>query len=204
MSSHSESPSELEQAFAAFIEAEAQVPDDLPPDASSIDSTTMDSTLARQAVSDAALERLFAAMPQPVPAADFAGQVLRRAGVLRQRLIHRDLGWRGRTATAAAFTLVMLGTFWTLPAAFHLLSGFQLGSAFSALANVFSFLISALGDAFALAERFAQIGRILWLILTSPKVVLTLTVCAALTLLMGRWLAHLLSVPRSSLHVAAR
>ncbi|MEO1366377.1 MAG: hypothetical protein AAFX50_04310 [Acidobacteriota bacterium] len=188
---------ELERAVAAFLDAESRVPAGdhraAPPGAPGGPGTAdLDAVRA-----DRALSALFAALPTPTPSRAFADQVLAR---VHGRLRPRDLDWRGRVATAAAFGLVVVGSYWILPIALGLAAGFEPAAVAGFIGGLIAFVVGAVGDALAVANRLTSIGRVLWLILTSPEVMATLTVCATLTLVMGRWLAHLLAVPRSSLH----
>lgn len=196
---------ELERAVAAFLDAESRVPalgaradDDGRAEAVDIEGATEPSADLPAARADRALTALFAALPTPTPSRAFADQVLARVG---GRLRRRDLDRRGRIATAAAFILVVVGSYWILPVALGLAAGFDLAAVAGVFSGLIAFLAGAAADALAMANRLTSIGRVLRLILTSPEVVFTLTACAALTLVMGRWLAHLLAIPRSSLHV---
>ncbi|MEM8995189.1 MAG: hypothetical protein AAGF23_10415 [Acidobacteriota bacterium] len=189
---------ELERAAAAFLDAESRVPDlasGAPADGPG-DSVTADLASAR---AERALVALFAALPTPAPSRAFADRVLAK---VHGRFQPRDLDWRGRVATAAAFTLVVVGAYWILPIALGLAASFDLAAVAGVVSGLVAFLAGAVGDALTVANRLTSVGRVLWLILTSPEAISTLTACAALTLVMGRWLAHLLSIPRSSLHAA--
>ena len=177
---------ELETATGAFLDAERRI-DASRPDAGPVGE------------SEQALFALFANLPEVAPRPDFAAAVLRRAGIER-----RDFGWQGQVATAMAYLLVLAGAVWLLPVVVGLLGQFELSAALKAMVDLFTFVVARIGDLVAFSQKLAGFGRVLWLILTSPPVVLVTTLCAALTLLMGRWLATLLAVPRSSLHAAVR
>ena len=177
---------ELDAAAGAFLDAERRI------DAS-------DPGTGPVGESEQALFALFAALPDMAPHPNFASAVLRSAGIER-----RDFGWQGQVATAMAYLLVLAGAVWLLPMVVGLLGQFELSAALKAMVDLFTFVVARIGDLVTLSQRLAGFGRVLWLILTSPPVVLVSTLCAALTLLMGRWLATLLAVPRSSLHAAVR
>lgn len=190
---------DLESAARAFLDAERQIDAPDGPAELAASEAARSEAVSETARSEEALFALFAALPDAAPVPGFATAVLQRSGLVR-----RDLGWGARLATAMAYALVLAGAVWVVPPAAGMLAQLELSAALKALVDAFTFLAARLGDLVMLGQRLAGFGRVLWLILASPPVVLASTLCAALTLLMGRWLAALLAVPRSSLHVAAR
>ncbi|MCG8458044.1 MAG: hypothetical protein MI919_17340 [Holophagales bacterium] len=158
----------------------------------------------RRADSDSAVEEalfgLFASLPGPEPGRGFADRVLLRAGLLPAVA---DLGRAARISTAAALLLTGVACAFLLPWMGSLLTLIEPAELLAAISTLPGLVIRAGVELLQLGQLVAGIGRIFWLVATSPQVLGSLCVLTGLSAFLCRWLVLLLTSDRSPSHAHA-
>ena len=147
-----------------------------------------------------ALFGLFAALPGPLPGDGFAERVLARAGLVP---VAADLGRTARILTAAALLLTGLAAACFLPWVGSALVLIDASALLASALRLPGLVIQAGVELLQLGQVFAGVGRVLWLVLTSPQVLGSLCLLAGLTALLFRWLVLLIHSDRSPFHAHA-
>ena len=146
------------------------------------------------------LRALFLALPEPRPSAGFARRVLAGAGLLPMA----SYGWRTRLAIGFSLLLCGLASGSLLPLALHLLAAAEPASLIAALVQALAAPFRGIDELMLAGRLVSGFGRALWLVVTSPPVLLGLSVVTTVTFFALRRLLALLSIHRSPAHAYVR
>jgi hypothetical protein len=149
-------------------------------------------TAGRDADAEAALARLFGALPGAVPSAGFAGRVVRAAG-----LAPAPWSWPARAAVAVGLALTGAAAAYLPLLLFGLGQLIRPGELLDAAVGALVGLVHGFVELLSAGHLLARIGEALWLAATSPPVGLGLLALITLATLAFRWLTELLTPQRS-------
>jgi hypothetical protein len=152
-------------------------------------------------VAESALFELFGALPTFEPSPFFADQVLARARAAWRPI---DLGMRARLLTAASLLLAASAVAFLLPAILTWVVSLQPAELLSSAVELLGASARLFVDLLRWSQKLAGIGRVVWLVATSPQVVAVLSLVAGATLLLSRWWVLLVTSDRSLPHAHAR